>query len=170
MADMEFHAQILESDYESARLHLLRRNRGLWLVLALMGGVVACSSLVTTAGAPFALRTFLLVLHLGTWLVLSAAAMGILHFLGRMSRGGGRICGDHAFTVSDEGIFERNSGGTATYAWSYLKRLDETATHFFVVSRNDTFMIIPKRCLDCVQALAFGAEVRRRMEAHAGRT
>ena len=162
--NMELHAQIVESDYEAARLNSLRHNRGLLVVALVLAGFIVWSSLAATAGMPFAFRMQLLVAHLGLWLALNIVALCVLYVAGRLLSRRHRICGDHVFSLSDEGIAERNAGGTATYAWPFVKRLGDTRTHFFVVSVNDTSMIIPKRCFaDADQARTFGEAVRRRI-------
>jgi hypothetical protein len=70
--------------------------------------------------------------------------------------------GEHVFEISDDGLTESNANGKIETRLGGIRRIDETAQHFFVITTTGVGHVIPKRDLESPDALrALQARVTR---------
>jgi hypothetical protein len=86
--------------------------------------------------------------------------------MGLIRRAGGKpkpILGHHTLEIAGETIVETNSATKMEMKLSFLKSMDETRRHFFLMTRNNLGFVIPKRGLTDFQPLRdLAEEVKRK--------
>jgi hypothetical protein len=146
-----------DSDYRAFRRHVLFRYRKIhWLY----GGMLALILLLTWfGGRPEETSTDKIYALIGGVVIFGGAGLVfyvILHLISRFT--GGRFrgtTGEHVFEISDDGLIEWNANGKIETRVSGIKRIDETAQHFFVITTTGMGHVIPKRGLESSDALRF---------------
>ena len=144
-----------DSDYRAFRRHVMFRYRKIhWLY----GGMLALILLLTWyGGRPEETTTDKIYLLIGSAVIFGGAALVfyiILRLISRFTGGSFRgTTGEHVFEISDDGIIESNTNGKIETRLDGIKRIDETAQHFFIITTTGMGHIIPKRALESPDAL-----------------
>jgi hypothetical protein len=146
-----------DSDYRAFRRHVLFRYRKIhWLY----GGMLALILLLTWfGGRPEETSTDKIYALIGGVVIFGGAGLVfyvILHLISRFT--GGRFrgtTGEHVFEISDDGLIEWNANGKIETRVGGIRRIDETAQHFFVITTTGMGHVIPKRGLESSDALRF---------------
>jgi len=143
------------SDYRAFHRHVLFRYRKIhWLY----GGMLALILLITWLGGPpeetvtDKIHALIggVVLFGGAGLVFYIILRLISRFTGGRFRG---TTGEHVFEISDDVLVETNRNGRIETRLGGIRRIDETARHFFVLTTTGMGHVIPKRGLESPDAL-----------------
>jgi hypothetical protein len=158
---MTARCNLIDADYRAFRRHVLFRVRKIhWLY-----GILLVLLLAVTwfGGKPNESATEKVYVLTGEAMVFGLicgvsclAIWTIRRFGGMRFRG---TLGEHVFEVSDAGLTEANAVGRTETRLIGIKRIDETARHFFVFTTSGVAHIMPKRhpeVLDVVRALNLG--------------
>lgn len=143
------------SDYRAFRRHVMFRYRKIhWLY----GGMLALILLLTWfGGRPEETTTDKIYALIGGAVVFGGAGLVFYFILRVISRfTGGRFrgtTGEHVFEISDDGLTESNTNGKIETRLGGIRRIDETAQHFFVITTTGMGHVIPKRALESPNAL-----------------
>ena len=144
-----------DSDYRAFRRHVLFRYRKIhWLY----GGMLALLLLLTWCGGKpeesIKEKGFALVGVVVVFGGLALAFLLILRLISRFthSRFSGTV-GEHVFEFTEDGLTETNVNGRIETRVTAIRRIDETAQHFFVVTTTGMGHVIPKRDLQSTDAL-----------------
>ncbi len=152
---MTTHCNLNDADYRAFRRHVMFRYRKIhWFYVAMLALILL---LTWFGGRPEeAVRDKIYGL-IGGVIVFSGA--GLLFFLvirlisrltGARFRG---TVGEHVFEILDDGLTESNANGKIETRLSGIRRIDETAQHFFVITSTGMGHVIPKRDLESLDAL-----------------
>lgn len=161
---MTITCELTKEDYRAFQRHVMFRIRKLhWFYIAMVTGLLL---LTWFGGKPEETVTEKIYLLVGTLVlfgVFGGLVMLIFWLISRL--GGARFqgpLGEHIFTLTPEGITESSSFGTVETKVAAIRRVDETAKHFFVISAAGLGHIIPKRGLTATEALR---ELRAQVKA-----
>jgi hypothetical protein len=148
---MTLACNLTESDYRAFRRHIMFRYRKLhWLYGGMLGLVIVA---LWFGGGPE--KT--LADKIGALIAGAVAFCGAVLFLSvvrRFTRTGFRgTLGAHTFEISDQGITESNVNGKVETLLPAIRRIDETARHFFVVTTSGVGHVLPKRDLPSFDAI-----------------
>ncbi len=144
-----------DSDYRAFRRHvMLRCYRVQWL----FGGMLALVLLLTWfGGRPEETTTDKGYLLIGTIIIFGGGSLLFYFLLRLLSRfTGGRFrgtTGEHVFEISNDGLSESNANGKVETLLRGIRRVDETAQHFFIITTTGLGHVIPKRTLESSDAL-----------------
>lgn len=144
---MTVRCNLTDADYRAFRRHVIFRLRKMhWFY----GGLLALLLLVTWLGGKpgetaadkaFVLGGVMIMFGLIsglTWV----AFWAVRRFTGTRFRG---ATGEHVFEITETGLKEANAVGTTETRLIGIRRIDETAHHFFVFTTSGTGHIIPKQ-------------------------
>jgi hypothetical protein len=152
---MSVHCNLDDSDYRAFRRHVMFRYRKMhWLY----GGVLALILLLTWfGGRPEETPADKIYTLIGALVIFGGAGLVYYFILRLVSRfTGGRFrgtTGEHIFEISDDGLTESNANGKIETRLGGIRRIDETAQHFFVITTTGMGHVIPKRALESPDAL-----------------
>ena len=158
---MTVRCDLTDADYRAFRRHVLFRVRKIhWLYAILLALLLAVSWFGAKPGETATEEVYVLAgnaivfgLICGVcWL----AFWAIRRFTGMGFRG---TLGEHVFEITDSGLTNANAVGRTETRFLGIKRVDETARHFFVFTTSGTAHIMPKRypeVSDAVLALSVG--------------
>jgi hypothetical protein len=152
---MTITCNLTDADYRAFRRHVMFRYRKIhWLYGALL---VLLLALTWFGGKPEETVTDKIYLLIGSAFIfggLAAAFLFVLWLVGRFT--GTRFrgpTGQHVFEISDDGLTESSVNGKVETRLAAIRRVDETQTHFFVISSAGIGHVIPKRELQSADAL-----------------
>ena len=152
---MTAHCTLNEPDYRAFRRHVLFKYRKIhWIY----GGVLLLILALTWfGGKPEETVTEKVHTLIGGVVVFGVAGVVIYGVIWLVNRFTGRrfagTTGTHAFEFSDDGITESNSNGKIETRLAGIRHIDETPSHFFVITTTGLGHVIPKRELASVDAL-----------------
>jgi hypothetical protein len=143
---------LTRADYRAFQLHALFRYRKVhWLYGVILIFILLQSWFSEkTLFERISLMIGATVMFAVAITILTAITLILSHFLGTRFRG---TTGEHIFEVSTDGISESHANGKVETKISGIKRIDETARHFFVLTSCGLGYIIPKRDLDSFDSL-----------------
>jgi hypothetical protein len=151
--------ELTEQDYRALQWSVLMDRAKLqWGVVAFLPLAAVLFWFATGADASVALplRVFASILA-GVGLLLLAIMAGF-HFTRNKPLGGEHVpLGPHAYEFTEKAITVTSEHRQMEFPVSTLQTVTETPTHFFVVVRQGTDLIIPKRGLDSAQTQALQA-------------
>jgi len=151
-----------------AQLHLLRRNRGLRVILILLTCVLLYSSFTHSGDQDktiafkliHALVSLVFALGIGIIAGMSVAALNVL-----LSKGKG-VFGEHTLTILDEGLEEKTTYNRTVSAWSAMPPVWSTSGYHFLFINDQMAHLVPrKRPLLNGDREAFVAAVQARIAA-----
>jgi len=152
---MNITCELAKEDYRAFQRHVMFRIRKMhWLYIVMVTGLLL---LTWFGGKPEETVTEKIYLLVGTLVLFGlfgSLMMLIFWLVGRL--GGARFqgpLGEHVFTLTPDSITETSSFGTVETKVAAIRRVDETANHFFVISAAGLGHIIPKRGLSATEAL-----------------
>lgn len=149
------HCNLDDSDYKAFRRHVMFRYHKIhWLY----GGMLALILLLTWfGGRPEETTTDKIYALIGGVIIFGGACLVlylILRLVDRFTRTRFRgTTGEHVFEISDDGLTESNANGKIETRIGGIRRIDETAQHFFVITTTGMGHVIPKRGLESPDAL-----------------
>jgi hypothetical protein len=153
-----------DSDYRAFRRHVMFRYRKIhWLYGAMLALVLLFTWLGGGSGESVRDKVYGLIggviIFGGVGLLFFLVLRLISRFIGASFRG---TIGEHVFEISDDGLTESNANGKIETRLGGIRRIDETAQHFFVITMTGVGHVIPKRDLESPDALrALQARVTR---------
>jgi hypothetical protein len=136
------------SDYRAFQRHVLFRYRKIHWVF---GALLTFLMLVTWFGGESTSDKINgLVGVIVVFGAISALLFLVLRFVGSRFRG---TVGEHVFDISEAGITESNASGKVETHLSGIRNVDETKTHFFVITGAGLGHVLPKRDLEQTEPL-----------------
>ena len=161
---MTINCNLTESDYRAFRRYVMFRYRKVhWYYGVILISLLALVWFSNEPGTQVPKKIAGLVGVLVVWLIFIALfAVGsklLTRFTGGRFRGS---LGPHVFEIGEDRFVESNSEGRKETTLAGLKRVAETDSHFFVLSKAGAGYVIPKRDLQSYDALY---ELQRRVLA-----
>lgn len=152
---MTIRCNLEDADNRAFFRHVLFRYRKIHWIYGMMLAVILL--LVWFGGRPEETIGDKICLLIGCTCIFGV--VGLLFYLTHrlMTRfTGGRFrgtTGEHVFEISEDGIVESNTNGRIETRINAIRRIDETAQHFFVITTTGMGHIIPKRAIENPDAL-----------------
>jgi len=142
------------SDYRAFRRYAFFKLRKLHYVYIICVGLFSWLTWNGAKDQPLLERiATVLVLWLMFVLVVLALTV-VMTLIYKFRRTGFRpTLGRHRLEVSEDGVAESNDNGRSEIKLAGIQRIDETKSHFFVVTKSGTGFIIPKRALQTLDEL-----------------
>ena len=152
---MTITCNLTNADYRAFHRHVMFRYRKIhWLYAALL---VLILSLIWFGGKPEETVKDKIYLLIGSAFIFGGLAVAFLFVLRLVGRFTGTQfrgpTGQHVFEISDDGLTESSVNGKVETRLAAIRRVDETAQHFFIISSAGIGHVIPKRELQSSDAL-----------------
>ncbi|MGC4075311.1 MAG: YcxB family protein [Nibricoccus sp.] len=144
---MTIKTHLTESDYRAFQRHMMFRYRKLHWVLAVPFFIMTLSSLFGgKPGETTVQKVSVLIGSLFTMAVIMSALFGVFWLIKKISRTNfTHQLGAHTFEVSLGSVIEENDATRLETKTAGIKRVDESADHFFIITKPGFGHIIPKR-------------------------
>jgi hypothetical protein len=151
---MIIRCDIVDADLRAFQWHVALRHPTNRIVLGVILAIVLVLTWVgNEADATVREKLLSLVsvcLGVAVFSLVVAAVLHIAKRLGLKLRLG--TLGEHSFEITDHALIETNPFGKVETRSAGVLSIFETAGHFFILTKANTGHIVPKRCLDSVDA------------------
>jgi len=121
-----------------------------WIWIFFLAGALALTWFADKPGTPVSERIFELALMFILWSIFAGSFLLYLRSGGKRFRGS---VGPHVYDIYDDGFTQSNANGKTELRIPGLLHVAETGSHFFIIGREGSGYVIPKRDLPSYDAI-----------------